>query len=252
MLHRKFTYANVIATIALFVALGGGAYAATQLPAKSVGTKQLKNGAVTKAKLGRSLQNSLGARGPAGPAGATGATGAEGREGKTGPRGERGERGEPGSAATVTPPGGTVPAGTTLRGAVAPNIQLPSAGAAGSGESVSFGGYQMPTRPVANVVPPGAGPTATCPGTVAAPEAAPGNLCVYVASVIPDKKSGQVIITDPTAPSGTLSGINFNIASGNATAFGDKTVPRFGFRIGWSPEESTIVPQLFGSWAVTA
>jgi hypothetical protein len=47
----RLTYANVMATLALFVALGGGAYAATSLPAKSVGTTQLKKGAVTTPKL---------------------------------------------------------------------------------------------------------------------------------------------------------------------------------------------------------
>jgi hypothetical protein len=42
----KLNYANVIATIALFVALGGAAVAAG-LPKNSVGAKQLKKGAVT-------------------------------------------------------------------------------------------------------------------------------------------------------------------------------------------------------------
>jgi hypothetical protein len=42
----KLNYANMIATIALFVALGGAAVAAG-LPKKSVGPKQLKPGAVT-------------------------------------------------------------------------------------------------------------------------------------------------------------------------------------------------------------
>jgi hypothetical protein len=42
----KLNYANVIATIALFVALGGAAVAAG-LPKNSVGSKQLKKGAVT-------------------------------------------------------------------------------------------------------------------------------------------------------------------------------------------------------------
>jgi hypothetical protein len=46
----KLSYSNVIATIALFVALGGAAVAAG-LPKNSVGTKQLKRGAVTAAKL---------------------------------------------------------------------------------------------------------------------------------------------------------------------------------------------------------
>jgi len=43
--------ALVVSTIALIVALGGTSYAAFSLPKNSVGTKQLKNGAVTKAKL---------------------------------------------------------------------------------------------------------------------------------------------------------------------------------------------------------
>lgn len=46
----KLNYANVIATIALFVALGGAAVAAG-LPKGSVGPKQLKKGAVTAAAL---------------------------------------------------------------------------------------------------------------------------------------------------------------------------------------------------------
>lgn len=49
--QRHFTYANVMATIAVFIALGGASYAATQLPKKSVGTKQIKNNAVTTAKI---------------------------------------------------------------------------------------------------------------------------------------------------------------------------------------------------------
>ena len=46
----KLSYSNVIASIALFVALGGAAVAAG-LPRNSVGASQLKRGAVTTAKL---------------------------------------------------------------------------------------------------------------------------------------------------------------------------------------------------------
>ena len=42
---------NAIALIALFVALGGTSYAALNLPANSVGTRQLKNQSVSAAKL---------------------------------------------------------------------------------------------------------------------------------------------------------------------------------------------------------
>jgi hypothetical protein len=48
----KLTYANVTSTIALFIALSGGAaYAASKLPDKSVGEFQLRPGAVTAEKL---------------------------------------------------------------------------------------------------------------------------------------------------------------------------------------------------------
>jgi hypothetical protein len=48
----RLTYANVVATLALFVAVGGaGAYAANQLAPRSVGQRQLRPGAVTAEKL---------------------------------------------------------------------------------------------------------------------------------------------------------------------------------------------------------
>jgi hypothetical protein len=47
----RLSYANVTASLALFVALGGTSYAAIKLPAKSVGTIQLKSRAVTNAKI---------------------------------------------------------------------------------------------------------------------------------------------------------------------------------------------------------
>ncbi|HTT95757.1 MAG TPA: hypothetical protein VMF55_13875 [Solirubrobacterales bacterium] len=47
----KLTYANVMATVAVFIALGGAGYAAVKLPKNSVGTRQLKNGAVSGAKI---------------------------------------------------------------------------------------------------------------------------------------------------------------------------------------------------------
>jgi hypothetical protein len=43
--------AMVVAFIALFVAIGGSSYAVTRLPAKSVGAKQLRKGAVRTANL---------------------------------------------------------------------------------------------------------------------------------------------------------------------------------------------------------
>jgi hypothetical protein len=50
-LRKRLTYANVMSSIAVFLVLGGTAFAATQLGKNSVGTKQLKKNAVTAAKI---------------------------------------------------------------------------------------------------------------------------------------------------------------------------------------------------------
>jgi hypothetical protein len=47
----RFLRRNTIALLALFIALGGTTYAATALPANSVGPKQLKKNAVTNPKI---------------------------------------------------------------------------------------------------------------------------------------------------------------------------------------------------------
>lgn len=81
----SFLRGNAIGLLALFVALGGTAYAAVNLPKNSVGTKQLKAGAVTKAKIKKSVIGQLHEQ--QGPPGATGAQGPTGITGSTGPQG---------------------------------------------------------------------------------------------------------------------------------------------------------------------
>ena len=56
-LSGKLTYANVMATVAVFIALGGASYAATQLPKNSVGAKQLKAKSVTTGKIANNAIN---------------------------------------------------------------------------------------------------------------------------------------------------------------------------------------------------
>jgi hypothetical protein len=73
--------ALVVACVALAVALGGTGYAAVALPANSVGTRQLKAGAIVAAKVKpHSLLavNFKAGQLPAGEQGATGLTGAAG------------------------------------------------------------------------------------------------------------------------------------------------------------------------------
>lgn len=66
-LRKRLSYSNVIASIALFIALGGAAVAAG-LPRNSVGPQQLKRGAVTTKALARNAVTSAKlARGAVGP-----------------------------------------------------------------------------------------------------------------------------------------------------------------------------------------
>jgi len=50
-IRSGLNYANVVATLALFLALGGGAYAAINLPKDSVGARQIKKDAVRAAEV---------------------------------------------------------------------------------------------------------------------------------------------------------------------------------------------------------
>lgn len=97
--RKRLTYANVMSSIAVFLVLAGGtAFAATQmLPKNSVGSKQIKKGAVGPAKLSPAAKMTL--IGPAGPKGATGATGPQGPKGDKGDKGEKGEVGPQGPGA---------------------------------------------------------------------------------------------------------------------------------------------------------
>ena len=90
-LRGNLTYANVMATIAVFLVLGGSAVAATQLPGDSVGTKQLKKGAVTPGKLSAKTKRVF-----AGLTGPTGSTGPKGDQGASGPKGDQGAQGPEG------------------------------------------------------------------------------------------------------------------------------------------------------------
>jgi hypothetical protein len=88
------TYANVVSSLCLVLLVGGGtAFAATQLEKESVGTKELKNSAVTPAKLSKAAK-----KGMVGPAGATGAPGPQGAPG---PAGAPGAAGAAGASATA-------------------------------------------------------------------------------------------------------------------------------------------------------
>jgi len=123
-LRVKLTYANVMATIAVFIALGGASYAAVKLPKNSVGANQLKKEAVTPAKLSKASKIALtgpqapvgvqGPSGPQGPRGDTGAMGATGEQGEKGEKGDQGEKGEKGDQGEPGPSDGYFGEGSDL------------------------------------------------------------------------------------------------------------------------------------------
>src|SRR5215207_4284554 len=82
-LRARLSYANVMATIAVFIALGGASYAAIKLPKNSVGTKQLKKEAVSLSKIKTSAKSAM-----------------KGQKGEQGDRGPQGEAGPAGQHAT--------------------------------------------------------------------------------------------------------------------------------------------------------
>jgi hypothetical protein len=90
-IRARLTYANVIATLALFIALGGSSYAALSLPKNSVKAKQIATGAVTSAEVKNGSLKSgdfnsasrAKLKGPKGDKGAAGATNVVMRQGAT-------------------------------------------------------------------------------------------------------------------------------------------------------------------------
>lgn len=90
--------ALVVACIALLVALGGTGYAASVLPRASVGTIQLKNGAVTSLKVRNGSLALVDIRATE-RAKLKGAPGAPGPKGDRGDKGDKGDKGDVGLAA---------------------------------------------------------------------------------------------------------------------------------------------------------
>jgi Collagen triple helix repeat (20 copies) len=95
---RRPSTAVFIAMLALFFALGGGAFAADQFVISNI--NQIKPSVLaqitTKARGPRGPSGPRGPIGPKGDTGAKGSSGGKGEKGDTGPRGPKGDRGPAG------------------------------------------------------------------------------------------------------------------------------------------------------------
>jgi hypothetical protein len=206
-IRKRLTYANVAMTLALVFAMTGGAYAAGKVLITS--TKQIKPNVLAQ------LKGKAGAQGPTGPAGPAGPQGPAGGKGENGTSGVNGAPGESVSSASVKTTeaacgklGGskfTVGGKETLAcngksGTTGFTETLP-AGKSESGNWVSagappytelFGHPWVPTSiafniplanaPAVHIIPaetPEENDPKGCAGTVSAPAAEPGNLCIF-------------------------------------------------------------------------
>jgi hypothetical protein len=270
-IRKKLTYTNVIAGLALFVALGGVAVGAG-LAKNSVGPKQLKKGAVTAAKirkgavttakLGRgavtagklapgsvsagnivngtiltvklangAVTNSKIANGVVG----TNKLGTEvvttpqlAKEGVTTDKIKNGAVTAAKLDDGIGPLVGTLRSGQTLRGVVyASGSDESGGGKTIASTAVSFP-FPLASGPALNIVDPNTATTAACPGITGGsgqtPQAAAGNLCVYI--------TGKENASTPTFPASASNRLGFAIETKSAGAMGDFWV--------------------VGQWAVTA
>lgn len=124
--------------------------------------------------------------------GKNGANGTNGTNGLTGPTGATGASGLNGTTGFTS----TLPAGKTEEGTWAGNVQ-----AATSPYYIPLS-FDIPlaATPTYHLILAGGASTAACPGTVAAPQAASGNFCVYEA------QSGIAVnVFDPNISGGSLA-----------------------------------------------
>jgi hypothetical protein len=174
--RKRLSYAQIVSTLALFFAIGGG----TALAARHyliTSTNQIKPTVLRSLHGDRGRQGNLGYRGYRGHAGATGATGASGADGTTGFA-------------------STLPVGKTELGTWGGNV-----GASSSSPYYSPVSFDIPlaAKPVVTFVAVGGASTAACPGSAAKPQAASGTLCVYEAHL-----SGVALgALDPSADGGS-------------------------------------------------
>jgi hypothetical protein len=216
-LRTHLSYADAAATLAVFIALGGGAYAATGGFIGSDGTVRLCVGThrtVSAAKTGRRCPRHtstvvINQRGPTGAPGASGATGPQGPAG---------------------PLLSTLPSGQTETGVYSAVGYVSEKGTSFAASPESFP-IALPSEPAVHFLIKGAPGTSPCPGTASAPSALPGNLCVYEGGQV---SQGATTI-DRTDTQGT------------------EGATRFGFMVLTEPTFSGNYSYgTWGTWAVTA
>jgi len=268
--RRRFTYANVLMTLAFVFAMSGGAYAASKYVITS--TKQISP-KVLKSLVGKTgpagvagkegAPGKEGVPGKEGPAGKEGAAGKEGKEGPEGPKGETGSvgaKGETGATGPAGPAGKngtgggfskTLPSGETETGTWTSQIYtethrsfspisfaIPLANPIGRNEAYYV---TLEEQKKEN----GKEPPAECSGSVEEPKASKGTLCVYQGGTYLETPTNSIHVEGICPPSET-----FNTCGKGGTGKAGAILTILFSNAGINPAEEEGYIQ--GSWAVTA
>ena len=237
-LRVKLTYANVAATIALFLALTGVTVGVAKLGRGNVGTKQLRNGAVTSRKLHKDAVNASkiapGAVGRSQLANGAVGTGKISNGSVTTSKLANGAVTRAKIDSGSLPLIATLSSGQTLRGSFDLGGDFGGGGVQTfrGGQTFQFPLTNAPSGPSANVIDASvASPvfTASCPGigggNAQTPNAAAGQLCVYI-----------------TAKSSNFSSLGIDSSA----------LTRLGFGLTAAFSAPAAGNQVTGFWAVTA
>jgi hypothetical protein len=190
-IRRHITFANVCSLTALFIALGGSAYAGFVLPRNSVGSSHIVRHGVGNSDLTTGAVTSRVVRN--------------------------------GTLTNADFLGGGVqfprflPRGTTLVGNYSAGGEAPYANAYAT-DAISFG-FILARRPALHFVKRGEPVPTACPGNATAPTASPGHLCVYEAIVA---NAGNRTLADSTqnlTGSANWYGAHVNLFSAAAGPF---------------------------------
>jgi hypothetical protein len=256
-IRRNLSYANIVASLALFIALGGGAYAFVGNPfvgrggAISVCVQRITH-ELQAVRPGTSCPNGdvtlkLNQKGQHGPAGTRGATGHQGLPGATGPVGPQGAKGSTGGAGPAGPRGPQGPAGpstgpaggdltgsypdpTIAPGAVTnsklanPSLTLTAGTGLTGGGSIALGGAGTLNVDPASVQTRVSG---TCSaGTAVSSIAQNGSVdCTTAPAYVEARTDSEQVIPAPGLGTFTAVGFPFLDASNNITfsSKGDQT-----------------------------
>lgn len=193
--------ALVISLVALFVALGGTGYAALRLPRNSVGTAQIRSGAVTGVKIrngvvtaakvkngtltGAKLRNGTVTAGKIDVRGLTVPNATHSTEAVTAMTAATASTATTatsattaGTATTASSPG-TLASGKTETGVYSVDFVAAAKGDSGSA-AISFA-FPLASAPAVEWLGPNTSDS-NCPGSATNPQAAAGHLCVYAST----------------------------------------------------------------------